>query len=360
MRKRSIGSSKPRQSVDDLFSEFVHEMNRFSTNGVIREMDHDRVVELAGHFLSQCSSRPDRSLLEEQILLLLNAKYQYQLLEGELHVSANLEESIREAIERVCRRYFKDATKFAGLAINWSLVKPYKLFRSFLEPAIANTVLTYSIAVHAPHLDRVDLESRLVAVVGERAVAVDAGREDRAGLYAELENVRQYSDSDLNDLVTSVNGPTTRRMTGSSTHVSESQKLFLESDLARKSTAVVLDPNQRKDVREDIRPTDAIRIEKNLVSEIRPIGTVQDVISQHELKIFNSYKMTQNKLREKHGRVSVRFAITAQGMTKDVSILHNSFNEDLAVRISNQIRHFRFSSIDAKLGDQTVYHTFYF
>lgn len=359
MGKTKSTAKKPRQSIDDLFSEFVHEMNQFSTNGLIRDVDQDRVVELAGHFLSQCDSREDRNLLEEQILLLLSAKYNYHLLEDQLRLSERVETSVREAIQRICRKYFKDATRFAGLALNWSVIKPYKIFRASLEPAIANTVLTYSIAVQAPHLDRVDLQTRLVEESAGSAIHEEISPLHRAGLYSELEQVRQYSDEDLNGLVATVrDGKESKMPASNKAAVSEAHKLTHDGGAIRGKVLVDLEPVPNG--RTEKKSTDLVRIEKSLVSEVRPIGAVQEVISQHELKIFNSYKLAQNKSQVKHGRVSVRFSITTHGTTKEVAVLHNSFSEDLATRIANQIKYFRFSAVDAKLGDQTVYHTFYF
>ena len=352
--------------VDDLFAEFIREMDEQSTNGTIKKLDPLKIEPLVNHFLEQCDNFEDKLELHEHIQILLSSKFNYALVEENLGISSKLEKSIHQKIKDIIKTNFENAAKFAGFVLNWTVVKPIKFIKMSVEPVIANTVLTYSIAVHPPYLDSVDMTefSAIKPDHGRKTEMVHTA-ESESRLKKDLEAVKKYSDEDFVNLTQNASNETTdEKKALQVTKVSPSSavvntKLTPEKDNTQN---VYTDLERRIIQRVPVTPkeTQSSLAVNRFRGELRPIGDVQRVIAQNDHRIYNCFNIYKRNSTRKNGRISMKFQISSKGMVKDVKVTYNSFSSDLAERVTLQIKTLRFNEVEPKLGDQTIYHTFYF
>ncbi|MBL7994192.1 AgmX/PglI C-terminal domain-containing protein [bacterium] len=353
---------------EKLFSEFVREMDEQSSNGIVKKLDPLKIEPMVDHFLEQCSSFEEKLELRENIQVLLSAKFNYALAEERLALSAELEKNIHNKIKDALKRHFENAAKYAGFILNWAILKPVKFVKTTVEPVIANTVLTYSIAVHPPYLASVEV-MELHAMKLDKKSRVETVQTDNnsSELLKALKTVRKYSDEDFANLTQNViksNDAVNEKKIVAATKVKPSSAAMNTSishdDKASQTVYVDL---QRRIIQHT--PA-AVNSDQSRLSvsryggELRPIGDVQRIIAQNDHRIYNCFNVYKKNSQKKNGRISMKFQISSKGMVKDVKITYNSFNEALAERVMLQIKTVRFGEIESRLGDQTVYHTFYF
>lgn len=353
---------------DKLFAEFVREMDEHSTNGVVKNLDPAKIEPLVDHFLEQCDHFEDKVELRDRIQILLTAKFNYALAEERLSISTELEKSIHEKIKDVIKVHFENAAKFAGFILNWTILKPIKFMKTVVEPVIANTVLTYSIAVHPPYLDSVEIRdlNAIMPAHGENVEVVKGT--DNKFLERELEMVKKYSDEDLANLTqnTIQSGNVSVEKKGVSVEKVKTSSAAMNTNISRendKSQNVNVNLHrriiQRSSATINTPQNNNISVNR-YAGELRPIGDVQRIIAQNDYRIFNCFNVHNKNSAKKNGRISVKFQISSRGMVKDVKVTYNSFSQDIADRVTLQVKTVRFTEVDPKLGDQTVYHTFYF
>ena len=356
------------QKVNELFLEFVREMDEHTTNGIVKKLDPVYVDPMIDHFLSQCDHFIDKLELRDRIEVFLITKFDYALAEENVQISEKLESSIREKIKTVLREHFNNAGKFAGLLVNWALVKPIKLFRTTFEPVIANTVLTYSLAVHPPYLDSAEVHylNSIGAGLVKKHETVNITT-DPANINNELTTVKKYSEEDLANLTgnkTITTAPANEKKLRTSLKQTQTSSASLNTSAKNTegSERVYVDIQRRIIDNSPILPVaESSKITVNRYSgELRPIGDIQRVIAQNDHRIYSCFNLYKKNHEKKNGRISVKFQISPRGVVKEVKITYNSFNQELASRISLQLKTLRFSEIEGKSGEQTVYHTFYF
>ncbi|MBL7960656.1 hypothetical protein JNL27_10510 [bacterium] len=354
--------------TEKLFSEFVREMDEQSTNGIVKKLDPLKIEPMVDHFLEQCNTFEEKMELRENIQVLLSAKFNYALAEERLTLSTELEKNIHQKIKDVLKRHFENAAKYAGFVLNWAILKPVKFIRTTVEPIVANTVLTYSIAVHPPYLTSVEVRE-LNAMTLDTKNHVESFHVDDTGseLLKALKSVRKYSDEDFANLTQNVmksNEAVYEKKIVAVTKVKPSSAAMKTNiSNANKPSQTVYMDLQRRIIQHAPAAinSDQSRLSVSRYSgELRPIGDVQRIIAQNDHRIYNCFNIYKKNSQKKNGRISMKFQISSRGMVKDVKVTYNSFSEDLADRVMLQIKTVRFAEIDPKLGDQTVYHTFYF
>lgn len=352
--------------VDKLFLEFVREMDEQTTNGIVKKLDPEKIDPMVDHFLAQCDHFSQKLELRDQIEIFLSAKFDYALAEERVCLSDNLEKSIREKIKDVLREHLGNAGNFAGFILNWAVIKPVKFFKTAIEPVVANTVLTYSLAVHPPYLDSVEIQF-LKAVKPVQSTSNEYEIADNTiKSIQELQTVKKYSEADLTNLTHNSVQPydLSDMKQAKSTDRVKTSSSPLNPTLSQENTGsqkVYVDVQRRIIERTPISGTesDAVNVHR-FSGELRPIGDIQRIIAQNDHRIYNCFNVYKKSNERKNGRISMKFQITSKGMVKDVKVTYNSFNQELADRVMLQMKTVRFSEIEGKLGEQTVYHTFYF
>jgi hypothetical protein len=354
------------RQADELFSEFVRELDEHSTNGVVKKLDIEKIAPVADHFFEQCSTAAQRMDLEDRIRLYLTNKMNYSVIEAGLILSKPVEQNIREKIHQALKTHFSDAAKYAGFVLNWALLKPIKFFKTVLEPVAVNTVLTYSLAIHPIYFNAADIKPDAVPPSQAQNSRIKADESLVENHFA-IQTVRQYSQQDLDNLSSNWSAhpikDTKKAVTVPVQGTSQPMEQSIDLPGQKKTTQdLKFDLGRRM-----IQPVNAATINprsgnapaKRTVEQ-RPVGDVQRVIAQNDHRIFNCYQSYKKIHTKKNGHVSVKFVISPKGMVKEVAVTYNSFNEELGGRIAMQMKSFRFSEIDSKLGEQIVYHSFYF
>jgi hypothetical protein len=233
---------------------------------------------------------------------------------------------------------------------------------------VANTVLTYSLAVHPPYLDSAETQYlNAIKPANARTTASVITADNALQMIKEFETVKKYSDEDLTNLT---ENPSEAVGSSNEKQIVTSKKVRpgssnINTNLSRENDASQkLHVDLRRRIIEPAAVTASTESGNTGVNryagELRPIGDIQRIISQNDHRIYNCFNLYKKNYEKKNGRISMKFQITSKGMVKDVKITYNSFNKELADRVTLQIKTVRFSEIDGKLGDQTVYHTFYF
>jgi hypothetical protein len=356
------------QKINGLFLEFVREMDEHTTNGIVKKLDPVNIDPMVDHFISQCDHFIDKLELRDRIEVFLLAKFDYALAEESVQISEKLESSIQEKIKIILRKHFNNAGKFAGLLVNWAVIKPIKIFKTTFEPVIANTVLTYSLAVHPPYLDSAEvhyLNSIGTGLVKKHETVHNTT--ESARFNNELTAVKKYSEEDLanlteNKTITTASANEKKLRSSQKQTQTSSASLNVSEKNTEGSERVYVDIQRRLIDRSPIVPVaESNKISVNRYSgELRPIGDIQRVIAQNDHRIYSYFNLYKKNHDKKNGRISVKFQISPRGVVKEIKITHNSFNQELADRISLQLKTLRFSEIEGKSGEQTVYHTFYF
>lgn len=354
------GSSK----VDALFCEFLGELNDYCTNGVVRKMDMPKIIVLMQHFIEQCDHWEDRIDLEDRMRLFVGSKLEYANAESGVEFSETIEMSIKDKIREIIAKNLNDAGKFAGFLLNWAIIKPAKILKAFMQPVVANTVLTYSVAVHPPQID-VQLFQPSQSAAQKRTEQTVAVENKKS--YEALAVVKTYSEADVNNLTASFQPAKSERksIVGNSIKKTVAKQEIVIPQV--QTIASVQVDVERRIIKREIVSISKSKTADELLKEsratarkLRDIGAIQGVITQNDYKFMNSFQSIKNNSSVKTGRVAVKFTITPSGAPKDIEFIHNTFNEELANRIRIQLLQLRFSEVETKIGDQVVYHSFYF
>lgn len=352
-------SMNPKRNIDTLFDEFLREMDDFSTNGTVKSLDPTSVLALVEHFISQCNTFREKMDLEDRISALLQTKFDFALAEAQVEISRNTDATIREKIRMALKKHFGEAERYAGLLINWLVVKPIKFIKTVVEPVVANTILTYSIAVHPPSLEPFDMHAMLSVQkpeVSNPSLEMDRKALDLTEIVSSTE---PYSDEVLNELTNGLDGPagdkrapvggaqiTTKASVESTPELRpESEKLELNVE-----RRLLYPANQVAEI-----PAEVVRN-----AEQRPIGDIQNVFANNSFKIYSCIRTTGQRSAVKSTRIGVRLVVSPKGIVKEVNLTSGGLDKTVVERVTLQLRTFRFSEISTPFGDQIVYHTFYF
>ncbi len=351
-------------NVDELFQEFIREMDDQTTNGLVKKLDPAKIDPMVDHFVAQCERFTDKLELRDRIEALLLTKFDYALTEERVQISDRLEKNIREKIKAVLHKHINNVGRLAGFLINWAVFKPVKFFKTVAEPVVANTVLTYSLAVHPPYLDSPEVHNLNAIKPGPITNTQDYGSSNNLQrILKDLEIVKKYSEQDLVNLTQNlINNPVEDKIAVSSKKLTTLNTVAAGpvSQTNTGSQKVYVDV-QRRIIDASPVITESSKIKVNRYSgELRPIGDVQRIIAQNDHLIYSCFNSYKKSLSKKSGRISMKFQISSKGMVKEIKVTYNSFSQELAERISLQLKTVRFNEIDGKLGDQTVYHTYYF
>ena len=349
-------------------NEFIESMNEFTHNGTLHEYNHEQALELARHYLKQCPA-DQQTGLALRIAAALSARYHYQLTEQALGVRNCFENRIKEKISLWVKSHCANAVKMAGFMIQGSLNFASRLFKSFIEPAITQTALSYSLVLNpaiVPPLSDIPLNAildhndQITSVVDKKDQSVT--RE-----YRDLEYVKWYSEAIVAEI--GKNNPDMKQPgmksalkrnsvpTGAETKINENfdavkpfGRLNLNIERRRMEPALEI-PKARAATAQSatLRP----------VRELRPNAEIHAVLMSNDYKFQNCIKPYRDELQSRDRRISVRFDITPAGSVTNISISKKTGNQDIVRRLKLQLMQLKFSKVDLRFGDQTVYHTFF-
>jgi hypothetical protein len=94
--------------------------------------------------------------------------------------------------------------------------------------------------------------------------------------------------------------------------------------------------------------------------EIRTQSEIQNVFYLNDQRLKNCLSINSRQLVRPKIKISVKFDISPSGKPKNIHIIDNALGNSVAERLVLQIYQFRFSQVDQKRGDQSVFHTLFF
>jgi hypothetical protein len=343
--------------VQSLLTEFIQELNLMSSNGVLRTYHYSEISNLREHYLEQCSE-DEQGALAEEIDLILNSKLNYFQKEKLLFLSDELEQSVKDKILSIVKSIKARSLNLIGLGLQNTVLNPLRWIKTMLEPAIANTVLTYAVILNPPTIDEA---TRQMPVFPEKnSVTVESVNIHQSSLQSgELTKIKPYSESQIPvaDIIEK------ERSLDRINKVKNHSNSAISDDKSTTSHSII-----------PFNPLDSAMVNANnshvyklhnnsetmIPSSIRPVSEIQEVFYLNEYKLNRSIQSHLKTSKEKHGKLSVKIMITPTGVPKNIEVTSKSSDKTITDRITVQLYQFRFSSVDSKLGDQTVYHTIYF
>ncbi len=352
---------------DPIFSRFIQSMNEFTHNGTLTDYDSDRALELALHYIRQCPPER-RNELSEQIIAALSLKYHYQNTERLFEIRKSLEFRVMEQITRWVKTHFSEPVKMAGFLVQWSFNVSLRLFKTFIEPAVTQTALTYSMIINPA---MVPLQSDHEITKRTESVQTESFPKDRktefnsAEAYQDLQYVNWYTEALVENLGrnhsglpggtdrSSLAGKRIRPVSGNLTAETPKSYHRLRLNIDRRRLEPVIETAR-------IKVSGGHTFHNRPVRELRPASEIHNVLMENDYKFQNCFKPYRAELPSKERRLSVRFDITPSGTVSNISIGKMISNRDIIQRLKIQLVQLRFSKVETRFGDQTIYHTFFF
>lgn len=349
-------------------NEFIETMNEFTHNGTLHEYDHEQALELARHYLKQCPSDQQKRLAL-RLAAALSARYHYHLTEQGLGLRNSFENRIKEKISLWVKSHCANAVKMAGFMIQGSLNLATRLFKSFIEPAITQTALSYSLVLNPAVVPAFsDIPPGITLNESDQIITVvDDTNHSVTREYRELEYVKWYSEAIVEEIGRDHSDnqhPGIKSAlkqnslpTGAETKINENfdaVKSFgrLNLNIERRRMEPVLENPKA-------RAATALSVTLRPVKELRPNAEIHAVLMGNDYKFQNCIKPYRDELQSRDRRISVRFDITPAGSVTNISISKKTGNQDIVRRLKLQLMQLKFSKVDLRFGDQTVYHTFF-
>ncbi len=350
--------------LDRLIESFILELDVYAHNGVLRGITEEEVQALISHYVRQCPEKYKPEFIA-QLRVMMLARWNYSLLENLLMLSEACESGVKKGIIARAGELMKNSHKWATAVMNAGLINPLRIIKSYLEPAVANTLLTYSLVIQPPmaplNLAEAQLENGSAKSCqpahAETAVALDK--------FAGLSAVSEYTDN----LPSAADIAWT---TGEAFKQKKPVRMSRLTPIADKTSVSDQAPREWKldytrRIMEPVSPAAHVRRGRPdnadryvMPTEQRPVNEIRAVMAKYEYKIANCFGKKNPTKEGPVYKVPVRFRIQPSGKIFDIQFLSGSISREIADRLMIQLRQIQFSKIDPRLGDQNVYHTFFY
>lgn len=342
------------KKAENLLEEFIAELDQMSSNGVVKHPDMARISDLRENYIGQCAAR-QQEWLAEQIDLILSSKINYFDLERKLSISELAESRILESIKSYVLSLRDRAPKYIGMILSMRWINPVNWAKSFIQPAVANSILTFSVVMNPPAIE----QDKHAVVPGHTfnrpSSEIIMPAVNRS--YADMLTVKPYEDKNLNI----VHQPEQKK---NAVVTRSSGKGNLNVELTYGNTRdehPILNQTENRITKPVTNESGVVRVSKNPSSgPIRPQSEIQYAFYLNDQRLKNCFPVNPRQTVQQKVRVSVRFEITPAGKPKNIQFTDKSLNRSIAERLSLQIAQMRFSQVESNLGDQQVLHTLFF
>ncbi len=360
-----IKEHKTKYDTNRQMTEFIRTMDEFAHNGTLKEPDQEAVLNLARYYIRQCDPS-SRAQLTRDILTVLNVKYQYRNAEKLLSLEPAFEKRIVEKIRNWLKMKSVESVRLVGFAVQWTFSFSSRLVRTYVEPAVTQTALTCSLVVN-PVLPALQAETVIVKInssaMPSQSVNVNKEPVRDGNLYADLQYVKWYRDAVLNEIGREINArggqPAKKAVTRKiNTTDRTAHQVVIEKSLPENKWNVDVDRRRMEPAKAKVTGGNAAVTRK--IRELRSQSEIHTVLSENDLRFRNCVKPFKSRSSSGLLRLPVRFDITPCGNVSNIAISALPGNGDLAQRMTIQLMQLRFSKVEAQLGDQTVYHTFFY
>lgn len=331
-----------------LLEQFITDLDLMSSNGVVRHLDTARISDLREHYLNQCPAQ-QQLWLAEQIDTILTSKLHYFEREKSFSLHPRTEKKILENLRQFLLDLKQKAPKYIGWLLTGRWFNPAEFIRGFIQPTIANTILSFSLMLNPPPVHQSAFspnssDTQPMAACTNHAPAPSHSK------YLELEKVKPYKN-DYIPLQPEEKKPVLKKINKPKANKD------IHSDLSTVSAPVAMNTVEENPIQTDFMKT-LSRSTRQPQYEIRPMHEIQQVFYLNETRLKNC--LTKIKGAEKPHKIPLRFDITPSGKTKNITIMDSRVDSAVADKIALQIYQFRFNPVAESNGDQTVYYTLFF
>ena len=342
------------KKAENLLEEFITELDQMSSNGVVKHPDMARISDLRENYIGQCAAR-QQEWLAEQIDLILASKIHYFEQERKLSISELTESRIMDTIKAYVLSLKDRAPKYIGMIVSARWINPLNWAKTFLQPAVANSILTFSVVMNPP-----SIEQDKHAVVPGHSINRPSSEIIMPAVnrsYADMLTVKPYDDKNLNI----VHQPEQKK-NAVAARSSGTGNLSVELNYGNsRDEHPVLNKTENQITKQVTNESGVVRASKNPPSgPIRPQSEIQYAFYLNDQRLKNCFPVNPRQTVQQKVRVSVRFEITPAGKPKNIQFTDKSLNRNVAERLSLQITQMRFSQVENSLGDQQVLHTLFF
>lgn len=338
--------------VENLLEEFISELDQISSNGVVRYPDVGRISDLREHYINQCQGRY-QIWLAEQIDTILSAKLHYFEKEARILITPATDKKMKEKIRAILQRLKENAPKYISWIVSWRSFNPADLARTFLQPVVSHTILSFSLVLNPPPIEKpmmITQKSDFKPI----AHAIEAGQTAITSKYEDLEKIQPYSV--LYDPVK------TEEKKPLNFHIQQIKHTKEVQDKPIFSKKTILSEKISEKIKPAIVPIETpkneTQIRRTVQTEIRPISDIQSVFYLNEQRLKNCFYSSKTGIHEH--KIPIRFEITPSGKTKNIRILDTKIDSTVAEKITLKIYQFRFNRVEDTAGDQLVYYTLFF
>ncbi len=341
------------KKADQLLDEFITELDQMSSNGVVKHPDMARISDLREHFIGQCAGR-QQSWLAEQIDLILSSKMHYFDNERNMSITELTETKIIEKIKTYVLSLKDRAPKYIGMILSMRWINPVHWAKSFLQPAVANSILTFSVVLNPPAVEN-NHHSNLSDQTGLTPITRNVNQpSDRS--YVDLLNIKPYVEQPEN-----ISQPVIRKTIKSNPLVKQTGRSIELNTSSEENHRIILSNSENQLSKLPLEEPIAVPNTKISNSfEIRTQSEIQNVFYLNDQRLKNCLSINSRQLVRPKIKISVKFDISPSGKPKNIHIIDNALGNSVAERLVLQIYQFRFSQVDQKRGDQSVFHTLFF
>jgi hypothetical protein len=357
-------------NFDLLLQEFIQSMNEFTHNGTVKEFNNEQALSLARYYLHQCPSA-EREELAENMATVLTTKYHYRNTEQLLSLNPSFELRILEKIRLWVKNHCEEPVKLIGFMIQWTFNFSARAFKSFIEPAVTQTALTYTLIINPVMLPIQSESNTPDKVTAKQTIHTENNSISETNTirdYKELRHVKWYDDAIMSHLgknnsdrqVIANRTPLRGNLIQPSSEQSLQQDIETPKPFRRFSLNI---DRRRMDPITEMHKAKASTkntMASHIIKEIRPYAEIHSILMENDYKFQNCVKPFRAGLKSNERRLSVRFDINPMGAVSNIAIGKIISKQEIAQRLTIQLMQLRFSKVDSHLGYQTVYHTFFF
>lgn len=352
--------TKKKNIPDQRIEWLIQEINEISHNGLPSELNRDKILAIVRQAIQNCPVKYRQSFAEKS-LTILRTLLNYKDSELLLALNPKLEKKILDSVKEWIKKQSQKSVNMAGFVIHWTWQTATRITRTVLEPAATQLTLGFSLIVQ-PIPDSSLLlksersESTRPAMTKETTAIITKNS------YDELRLVHDYSDETLDALSRYTDIANSRKPQHASLKHNPADNLLEPKPPKREKLVLNVERGRLESIRDLNRKKEDndTRLPERSVKEIRSQREIHTILIENEHRFENCLKPFRTTNSAKLQRVSVKFEILPSGTVTRIEFLRGKENDDLNDRLKIQLMQLRFSKVDAHLGNQTVYHSFFY
>lgn len=346
-------------TIDRRIQRLVLELNDMSHNGLPAEWNREKIISVTQHAIDQCPEKY-RKLFAEKAITLIKTRFHYQDIEKQIILSSRLEKNIIRQIRERMKQIARNSFKTAGFALQWGWQTTFRLVKTALEPAVTQTTLSFSLIVQPLPEPKVIYQNELKET--KRAKIENTTKVPQsAHTNSDLAIVKGYKEETIHALTNSVSADKNEKQKPRQKYIPVQHSNTINKAITRGGEPLVLNVERgRMEPAGKIHRRNEEVQRSTKINEIRSQEEIHTILTQNENRFQNCLKPYRSQSASKLQRVLVKFDILPSGTVTGIEFLKGKENNDLNERLKIQLTQLRFSKVDQRLGNQTVFHSFFY